>query len=173
MLAALTFACAGNTKQSRELVEKLNELLPNDFTIRTFTSPATRAAIKLHENDPAAAIEILRSVTPYDMAISDSFDNVYPAYLRGRAFLQLKEGNLAAAEFRKVLDHPGVGNGFVTGALSILQLARSQALMGDEKAARKSYEDFLMLWKDADPDLPIYKAAKWEYAVVLRKTAVQ
>ncbi|HEX8762180.1 MAG TPA: hypothetical protein VF733_00280, partial [Candidatus Saccharimonadales bacterium] len=117
---------------------------------------------------PGAAIEILRSVTPYDLAISDSFDYAYPAYLRGLAYLQLKQGNLAAAEFRKVLDHSGVVQGFVTGALSILQLARAQVLMHDEKAARKSYEDFLALWKNADSDLPIYKEAKAEYAV-LRK----
>jgi serine/threonine protein kinase len=172
MSAALTFARAGNTKQSQILVEKLNQLFPNDFTVQTFNLPAARAAIKLDENDPAAAIEILRPVTPYDLAITDSFDNVYPAYLRGLAYLQLKQGNLAAAEFRKVLDHPGLANGFVIGALSILQLARSQALTGDGNAARKSYEDFLTLWKDADPDLPIYKTAKAEYAV-LRKPAVQ
>src|SRR5260370_23662153 len=106
MLAALTFARAGNTKQSQELVEKLNQLLPNDFTIQTFSLPATRAAIKLDENDPAAAVEILRPLTPHDLAISGSFDNVYPAYLRGLGYLQLKKGDLAAAEFRKVLDHP-------------------------------------------------------------------
>jgi serine/threonine protein kinase len=172
MSAALTFARTGNIKQSQELVEKLNQLFPNDFTIQTFNLPATRAAIKLGENDPAAAIEILRSVTPYDLGISDGFDNVYPAYLRGLAYLQLKEGSLAAAEFRKVLDHPGLVDGFVIGPLSILQLARSQSLMGDGNAAGKSYEDFLSLWKDADPDLPVYRTAKAEYAV-LRKAVVQ
>ena len=170
MLAALTFARAGNTEQSQKLVEKLSQLFPNDFTMQTFSLPATRAAIKLAQNDPAAAIETLRPVTPYDLAISDSFDNMYPAYLRGLAYLQLKKGDLAAAEFRKVLDHSGVVQGFVTGALSILQLARAQVLMHDEEAARKSYEDFLTLWTNADPDLPIYKEAKAEYAV-LRKTA--
>jgi tetratricopeptide (TPR) repeat protein len=170
MLAALTFARAGNTEQSQKLVEKLNHLFPNDFTMQTFSLPATRAAIKLAQNDPAAAIEILRPLTPYDLAISDNFDNMYPAYLRGVAYLHLKKGDLAAAEFRKVLDHSGVVQGFVTGALSILQLARAQVLMHDEEAARKSYEDFLALWKNADPDLPIYKEAKAEYAV-LRETA--
>jgi DNA-binding winged helix-turn-helix (wHTH) protein len=170
MLAALTFARAGNTKQSQELVEKLNQLFPNDFTIQTFSLPTTRAAIKLDENDPAAAVEILRPVTPYDLVINDNFACVSPAYLRGLAYLQLKQGDLAAAEFRKVLDHSGVVQGFVTGALSILQLARAQVLMHDEEAARKSYEDFLALWKNADPDLPIYKQAKAEYAV-LRKAA--
>jgi serine/threonine protein kinase/DNA-binding winged helix-turn-helix (wHTH) protein len=166
ILAALTFARAGNTEQSQKLVDKLNQLFPNDFTIQTFSLPATRAAIKIAQNDPAAAIEILRPLTPYDLAISDSFDNVYPAYLRGFAYLQLKKGDLAAAEFRKVLDHSGVVQGFVTGALSILQLGRAQVLMHDEESARKSYEDFLALWKNADSDLPIYKEAKAEYAVL-------
>jgi eukaryotic-like serine/threonine-protein kinase len=170
ILAALTFARAGNTEQSQKLVDKLNQLFPNDFTIQTFSLPATRAAIKLAQNDPAAAIETLRPVTPYDLAISDSFDNVYPAYLRGLAYLRLKKGDLAAAEFRKVLDHSGVVQGSVTGALSILQLGRAQVLMRDEEAARKSYEDFLTLWKSADPDLHIYKEAKAEYGA-LRKTA--
>ena len=169
ILAALTLARAGNIKQSQELVEKLNQLFPNDFTIQAFSLPATRAAIKLAENDPAAAIEILRPVTPYDLALSDGFYYVYPAYLRGLAYLQLKQGDLAAAEFRKVLDHSGVGAGFVTGALSILQLGRAQVFMHDDEAARKSYEDFLALWKTADPDLHIYKQAKAEYAA-LRKT---
>src|SRR5260370_38002136 len=170
MLAALTFARAGNTKQSQELMEKLNQLCPNDFTIQAFSLPATRAAIKLEENDPAAAIEILRPVKPYDLAFGNGFYYEYPAYLRGLAYLRLKQGDLAAAEFRKVLDHSGVVEGFVTGAVSILQLARAQVLMHDEKAARKSYEDFLALWKNADPDLPIYKEAKAEYAA-LRKSA--
>src|SRR5260370_23106977 len=120
MLAALTFARAGNTKQSQELVEKLNQLFPNDFTIGTVSLTATRAAIKLDENDPAAAVEILRPVTPYDLVISDNFACVSPAYLRGLAYLQLKQGDLAAAEFRKVLDHSGVVAGFVHGALSKL-----------------------------------------------------
>lgn len=170
MLAALTFARAGNTEQSQKLMEKLNQLFPNDFTIQAFSLPATRAAIKLAQNDPAAAIETLRPVTPYDLAISDSFDNVYPAYLRGLAYLQLKKGDLAAAEFRKVLDHSGIVQGFVTGALSILQLGRAQVLTHDEEAARRSYEDFLALWKNADPDLPIYKEAKAEYAALHKTT---
>ena len=169
MLAALTFARAGNTEESQKLVEKLDQLFPDDFTFQAFGLPATRAAIKLAQNDPAAAIDFLRPVTPYDLATSDSFDNVYPAYLRGLAYLQLKQGGLATTEFQKVLDHSGVVQGFVTGALAILQLGRAQVVMRDEWAARKSYADFLALWKNADPDLPIYKEAKREYAS-LRKT---
>jgi hypothetical protein len=104
------------------------------------------------------------------LVFADGFEYVYPAYLRGLAYLQLKQGALAAAEFQKVLDHSGLGGGFVTGALAKLQLARAQVLTHDTKAARKSYEDFLALWKSADPDLPIYKEARAEYAA-LRKTA--
>jgi hypothetical protein len=76
----------------------------------------------------------------------------------------LKQGRLAAGQFRKVLDHSGIGEGFVTGSLSVLQLAGAQVLMQDPGAARKSYEDFLTLWKDADPDSPVYRQAKAEYA---------
>ncbi len=166
MLAALTFARAGNTKQSQELVEKLNQLFPHDFTIQAFSLPTMRAAIKLAESDPAAAVELLRPVEPYDLAHCVGFDNVYPAYLRGLAYLQLKQGALSAAEFKKVLDYSGLGGGFVTGALAKLQLARAQVLTHDTKAARKSYEDFLALWKNADSDLPVYKEAKAEYAVL-------
>ena len=169
ILAAFTFARAGNTKQSQELMEELNQLFPNDLTIQAISLPATRAAIKLDENDPAAAIEILRPVTPYDLAVTEGLYYAYPAYLRGLAYLQLKQGDLAAAEFRKVLDHSGVGAGFVTGALSILQLARTQVVMHDEEAARKSYADFLALWKNADSDLPIYKEAKAEYSSLRKK----
>jgi DNA-binding winged helix-turn-helix (wHTH) protein len=168
VLAALTYARAGNTKQSQELMAKLSQLFPDDFAIQAFNLPTTRAAIKLEENDPAGAIDILRPVAPYDLALTDAFYYAYPAYLRGLAYLRLKKGELAAAEFRKVLDHSGIGAGFVTEALAILQLARAQVLMHDEKGARKSYEDFLALWKSADSDLPIYKDAKVEYSALLK-----
>jgi eukaryotic-like serine/threonine-protein kinase len=88
---------------------------------------------------------------------------MYPVYLRGEAYLKLGRGREAAAEFQKVLDHPGVVSNFVTGALARLQLARAEALNGDTAAARKEYEDFLKLWKDADASLPVLKAAQAEY----------
>jgi hypothetical protein len=100
----------------------------------------------------------------YDLAYPASFNGLYPAYIRGLAYLQMGEGRLAAAEFQKLLDHPGIVGRDVTGALSHLQLARAQKMIGDQAAARKSYEDFLTLWKDADSDIPIYQQAKAEYA---------
>jgi serine/threonine protein kinase len=164
MFAALTLARAGNIEQSQKLVDALSQSFPDNFSVQAFMLPCVRAAIKLSENDPSGALEILRPVEPYDLATTDDWDYVYPAFLRGLAYLQLKQGSLAADQFRKVLDHPGVWVGFVTGSLSVLQLARAQVLMDDTGAAQKSYADFLTLWKDADSDLPIYREAKREYA---------
>ena len=89
---------------------------------------------------------------------------MYPAYLRGIAYLNLGKGQEAAAEFQKMIDHSGTLQDLITAPLSYLQLARAQAMMGEIDAARKSYQDFLTLWKDADPDIPIYKQAKAEYS---------
>jgi eukaryotic-like serine/threonine-protein kinase len=113
----------------------------------------------------ARAIKTLQSALPYDFAFpADRFKMLYPAYLRGLAYLQLSQPREAAAEFQKIVDHPAMTQDFVTGPLSHLQLGRAQAMMGDKEAARKSSQDFLSLWKDADPDIPIYKQAKVEYA---------
>jgi hypothetical protein len=160
IFAAFTFARAGKTEQAQKLVERF----PNDFPVQAFLLPCIRAAMKLSEKDPSAALTILQPVEPYDLAFNDVFNYGYPAYLRGLAYLQLKQGRLAAVQFQKVLDHSGIGHGFVTASLSLLQLARAQVLMHDAGAARKSYEDFLTLWKDADPDIPVYRQAKAEYA---------
>ncbi len=122
--------------------------------------PPVRAAIALGRNKPDEAIDILTASIPYDLG--DAF--LVPAYLRGLAYLQAGNGRQAAGEFQKLLDHPGILESDIKGALAHLQLGRAQAMMGDKEAARKSYQDFLTLWKDADPDIPIYKQAKAEYA---------
>lgn len=145
-------------------MESILQRYPNDFSFHAFLLPCVRAAMKLSEKDPSAALTILQPVEPYDFAFNDVFQYAYPAYLRGLAYLQLKQGRLAAEQFRKVLDHSGIGNAFVTGSLSVLQLARAQVLMHDPDAARNSYENFLTLWKDADTDIPIYRQAKAEDA---------
>jgi hypothetical protein len=89
---------------------------------------------------------------------------VYPAYLRGQAYLLAHNGAAAAPEFRKLLDHRGIVLNLVTGSLAHLQLGRAYALSGDTSQAKAAYQDFLTLWKDADPDIPILKEAKAEYA---------
>jgi tetratricopeptide (TPR) repeat protein len=164
IFAALAFARAGKTERAQKLVESISQRFPNDFSVQAFLLPSVRAAMKLNEKNPSAALTILQPVEPYDLAFNDVFQYAYPAYLRGLAYVQLKQGRLAADQFRKVLDHSGIGNAFVTGSLSVLQLARAQVLMHDPGAARKSYENFLTLWKDADPDIPVYRQAKAEYA---------
>jgi eukaryotic-like serine/threonine-protein kinase len=163
---ALAFARAGNIEQARKLADALSQNDPLNTSVQNYSLPTIRAAIKLHENDPAAAIEILRLTVKYDLAFADGFNDLYPAYIRGLAYLQMREGRLAAAEFQKLVDHPGIVGRTVTGALSHLQLARAHKLMGDEAAARKSYEEFLSLWKDADSDIPIYQQARAEYAAL-------
>jgi tetratricopeptide (TPR) repeat protein len=120
--------------------------------------------MKLNANDPAGAIAALQPSLKYELSYNWSFNSLYPAYIRGLAYLQLGQGGLAAAEFQKLVDHRGFVGIDVIGALVHLQIARAQKMMGDEAAARKSYETFLDLWKNADPDIPIYRQAKAEYA---------
>jgi serine/threonine protein kinase/tetratricopeptide (TPR) repeat protein len=160
---ALVFARAGDIEQAQKLAHALSQDFPLDTVLQNYCLPTIRAAIKLHENDPAAAVEILRPTVKYDLADADSFNSLYPAYIRGLAYLRMGEGRLASVEFQKLLDHPGRVAREITGALSHLQLARAQKMMGDQAAARTSYEDFLTLWKDADSDIPIYRQAKAEY----------
>jgi tetratricopeptide (TPR) repeat protein len=161
---ALLLARSGQIEQAEKLAEKINRESPQDTLVQYYQLRTIRAAIKLHQKDPTTAIKILRPAEKYDLAYPDSFNSVYPAYIRGLAYLRLNQGRQAAVEFQKLLDHPAIVGRDVTGALAHLQIGRAQAMMGDNAAARKSYQDFLTLWKDADPDIPIFKEAKAEYA---------
>jgi len=100
----------------------------------------------------------------YDLSFHGSFDFLYPAYIRGLAYLEAGDGQSAAGEFQKLIDNPGLCWGYITGPLARLQLGRAEHLMGNNPSARESYEEFLAIWKDADPDVPIYREAKAEYA---------
>ena len=166
---ALVVARAGDVEQAKRLADSLAQEFPLDTVIQYYYLPTIRAAIKLNEKDPASAVELLRPTLKYDLAYPDSFQGLYPAYIRGLAYLQLGKGQEAAAEFQKLLVHRGIVGRDVQGALSYLQVARAEKMMGDESAARKSYEDFLELWKDADSDIPIYQQAKAEYAKLTKK----
>ena len=107
----------------------------------------------------------IRSAGQYDLAYTfHSFDYLYPAYIRGLAYLESGDGRSAAGEFQKLIDNPGLCWEYITCPLARLQLGRAQRLMGDNASARESYEEFLTIWKDADPDLPVYRQAKAEYA---------
>jgi tetratricopeptide (TPR) repeat protein len=161
---ALLFARIGNIAQARQLADGFNREFPVGTLMQNYSLPTIRAAIQLQQNDPAGALESLRPAVNYDLAYPNSFNSLYPAYLRGLAYLRMNNGRLAAAEFQKLIDHPAIVGRFVTGSLARLQLGRAQAMAGDQVAARKSYQEFLTLWQDADPDLPIYTQAKAEYA---------
>jgi hypothetical protein len=120
----------------------------------------------LQRHDPAKAIGILRASIPYELADPPPFSagTMYPVYLRGEAYLGAGNGKLAAGEFQKILDHPGVIVNFPLGALSHIGLGRARALSGDTVGSRTAYQDFFALWKDAHPDIPILKQAQAEYA---------
>jgi hypothetical protein len=111
------------------------------------------------------AIELLQAAVPYELADPPPFaaGTMYPAYLRGEAYLAAHKGSEAAAEFQKIIDHPGVVVNFPLGALAHLGLARARAISGDVVGAHTAYQDFFALWKDADPDVPILKRARSEY----------
>jgi eukaryotic-like serine/threonine-protein kinase len=127
--------------------------------------PAIHAACLLRARDAGKATEVLAAATAYELGgIVETFHFVlYPVYLRGEGYLAAKQGARAAAEFQKILDHPGVVRSEPIGALPRLGLGRAYALSGDVGKAKTAYMDFLALWKEADPDVPILKEAKAEY----------
>jgi DNA-binding winged helix-turn-helix (wHTH) protein/Flp pilus assembly protein TadD len=164
MVLALSLARSGRTGEASRLADEVSQEAPLDTIVQKFLVPTVRAAVKLQQHDPAAAIALLRETVPYDLADTQSFDYIYPAYIRGLAYLELGDGRAAAGEFQKLIDNPGLCLGYITGPLARLQLARAQKMMGEEAATRKSYETFLDLWKSADADILIYQQAKLEYA---------
>jgi eukaryotic-like serine/threonine-protein kinase len=163
-ILALAFARAGQISRAQELTDSINKAAPLDTMVQNYLLPTIRAAIRIDAKDPAEAIKILEQTRLYDFAYGESFRYLYPSYVRGLAYLQFGEWSLAEIEFQRLLDHPGIVGLSVIGALSRLQLARARKLSGDAAAAGKEYEDFLSLWRTADPDIPIYQQAKAEYA---------
>jgi eukaryotic-like serine/threonine-protein kinase len=160
---AQALARSGRTAEAGTIADQVSAERPEDTLVQHYFVPTIRAAIKLRQHDPATAIDLLRGTAKYDLAFT-GFDYLYPTYIRGLAYLELGNGQSAAAQFQKLIDNPGFTVRHVTGALAWLQLGRAQTMMGDEAAARKSYEAFLDLWKNADPNIPIYQQAKAEYA---------
>jgi DNA-binding winged helix-turn-helix (wHTH) protein/tetratricopeptide (TPR) repeat protein/tRNA A-37 threonylcarbamoyl transferase component Bud32 len=164
MILALALARSGRTEEAKRLADEVSQEAPLDVGVQRYLVPTVRAAIKLQQHDPAAAIDLLRGTVQYDLADTLSFGYLYPAYIRGVAYLESGDGRSAAGEFQKLIDNPGLCWEFITGPLARLQLGRAERLMGDNASARKSYEEFLSIWKDADADLPVYRQAKAEYA---------
>ena len=165
-MAALALARAGSTKRAQTLVDEVAKANPSNTLLNLYWSPTIRASTELHQNRPSQAIDILQAAAPYELGQPSQMGpaTLYPVYVRGEAYLRLGEAVSAATEFQKLLDHPGCVMNFLLDALAHLQLGRAYALAGDKAESRIAYQDFFSLWKDADPDIPILKQAKAEYA---------
>jgi len=159
--AALTLAELGDAAQAQKIAEQLNVELPLDTIIQSYWLPSIRATLSLHRGDAKQAIALLDAATPYELGI-ENVSVMVPVYVRGMVYLKAGQGGNAAAQFTKMLGHRGLGQNAPIEALAQLQLARAQALSGDKPAARRSYQDFLSLWKQADPDLSLLKLAQAE-----------
>jgi tetratricopeptide (TPR) repeat protein/predicted Ser/Thr protein kinase len=164
--SALALARAGEMVRADSIAAELAKTNPSNTLLNFYWLPTIRAAIELDHNNPEKAAEILQVADPYELGYSFPLQVglLYPAYVRAESHLRAHQGNEAAAEYQKLLDHPGIVLNSPTGALARLGLARAYVLQGDTAKAKAAYEDFLTLWKDADPDIPILKAAKVDYA---------
>ena len=164
-MAALALARAGDTAGAEKLAAELDKIFPLDTLVQRYWLPTIRAGVALEHKDPNRAIETLKAASTVELSEPTNLAmSMCPVYLRGQAYLMLRDGNRAAAEFQKFIDHRGLVVNFPWGALARLGLARAYAKQGDTAKARAAYQDFLTLWKDADPDIPILKQAKAEYA---------
>jgi serine/threonine protein kinase/tetratricopeptide (TPR) repeat protein len=164
-IAALALARAGDTARAEKLAAELDKTFPLSTMVQRYWLPTIRAAVALERKDPNRAIELLQAASTVELGLPTNLTIfLCPVYLRGEAYLMLHDGKAAAAEFQKFIDHRGVVINFPWGALARLGLARAYALQGDTAKARAAYQDFLTIWKDADPDLPVLKQAKAEYA---------
>jgi serine/threonine protein kinase/tetratricopeptide (TPR) repeat protein len=165
VMAALALARAGDMAGAEKLAAELDKTFPLDTLVERYWLPTIRAAVALERQDPNRAIELLKVASTIELSEPSQFTIfLCPVYVRGEAYLMAHDGNRAAAEFQKFIDYRGVAMNFPWGALARLGLARAYALEGDTAKARAAYRDFLTLWKDADPDIPILKEAKAEYA---------
>jgi tetratricopeptide (TPR) repeat protein len=166
-LAALALAYAGNDGKTQALTDDLGKRFPEDTIVQFNYLPTLRAKLAVNRGDASEAIESLRTAAPYELGMSTATYigiGLYPAFVRGEAYLAEHQGREAAAEFQKIIDHRGIVVNEPIGALARLQIGRAYAMQGDAVKARAAYQDFLTLWKDADPDVPILKQTKAEYA---------
>jgi serine/threonine protein kinase/tetratricopeptide (TPR) repeat protein len=183
--AALAFAMAGDTARAESLAQDLGKRFPLDTQMQSLWLPAIQAQLALDRKNPALALNALQAASPIELGnivFVANLSCLYPTYIRGEAYLAAGQGTAAAAEFQKILDHSGIVWNCWTGALGHLGVARANALQSrtsqgaEADAARvralAAYKDFLTLWKDADPHIPILKEAKAEYAKLLSRQAI-
>jgi eukaryotic-like serine/threonine-protein kinase len=165
---ALAWARSGDISAATKLATELNKEFPQNTLLQKYWLPATQAAIELQSKNPAEAIRILQPVEPMNLSLSFPLDfgAMYTTYLRGEAYLQLHQGKAAAAQFQRILDHPGVVINFALGSLAHLGLARAYALDGDKAKSRAAYDHFLELWKDGDAENQVLHQAKYERGLI-------
>jgi len=164
-IGALALARAGDTAGAEKLAAELDKTFPLDTLVQRYWLPTIRAAVAMERKDPNRAVELLKETSAIELCLPTNLTvALAPVYLRGEAYLALGDGDRAAAEFQKFIDHRGVVANFPWGALARFGLARAYAMQGDTAKARTAYQDFLTLWKDADADIPVFIAAKAEYA---------
>ena len=166
--AAFALALSQDSSRAQNLADDLQKRFPEDTSVRFSYLPTVRAMLALNHGQPLKALELLQVAAPYELGVQRSslhgnFGALYPIYVRGDAFLAAHQGAEAAAEFQKILDHRGIVISDPVGALAHLQIGRAYAMAGDTAKAKAAYQDFLNLWKDADPDISILKDAKAEY----------
>jgi eukaryotic-like serine/threonine-protein kinase len=166
VLAALALARIGETSRAQKLVEGLAKSYPSNTMLMFYWLPALKAAIQIKQGHSSQALALLEASAPYELGWPPPLQvgTLYPAYLRGQAYLLAHNGTAAAAEFQKLLDHRGIVTNFVTGALAHVQIGRAYMMSGDKGMAQSAYQDFFVLWKDSDSDIPILKEARAEYA---------
>jgi tetratricopeptide (TPR) repeat protein len=162
-------AYAGDEGRAQALTDDLGRRFPEDTLVQLNYLPTLRAKLAVSRGNISEAIESLRTAAPYELGVQSGhsiygWTAAYPVFVRGETYLAAHQGGEAAAEFQKILDHRGIVVNEPIGALAHLGLARAYAMQGDTVKAKAAYQDFLTLWKDADPDIPVLIAAKAEYA---------
>lgn len=166
VVVALALARSGDSARARQMLSELEKNYPTNTTLKLYWFPIIRGAIATSEKNSSQTLVALEAVAPYEYGSPPPFQTgtLYSPYLRGTAYLAAHDGNAAAREFQKVLDHRGIVLNFPLGSLAHLGLARSYTVAGDAAKAKAEYQNFFTLWKDADPDIPILKEAKAESA---------
>jgi eukaryotic-like serine/threonine-protein kinase len=167
LASALTDTNKNSQAQIIKLMDELARRFPEDTIVQFNYLPTVNAMLQINTGNPGKAIEILEAARPYELGSPSNISmslSLYPVYVRGLAYLLVKQGTQAAVEFQKILAHRGIVQTEPIGALARLGLAHAYAMQGETAKSRADYQDFLTLWKEADPDLPILKQAKAEYA---------
>jgi len=164
--SAIAFALAGDVADANRAIDDLTKRFPQNTVVQTRYLPMARSALALNSGNAQGALDALSAAAPYELGHTneDFTFALYPIYFRGQAYLAAKNGVAAAGEFQKILDHSGVVGNEPIGALAHLGLGRAYVLSGDSAKGKAAYQDFFALWKNADPDIPVLKQAKAEYA---------